>query len=109
MNVTFLIGNGFDLNCGLKSSYFDIYEEYKNPKEGDSEIIRSFKKDLWDNIDRWGDFEVAMAEYMRTFKSEKDFLECLRDFKAFTENYLQEEEKQYIDIKNSRLIDAVIF
>lgn len=28
MNITFLIGNGFDLNCGLKSKYSDVYDQY---------------------------------------------------------------------------------
>lgn len=28
MNVTFLIGNGFDINLGLKTSYKDFYEQY---------------------------------------------------------------------------------
>ena len=28
MNITFLVGNGFDLACGLKSQYKDVYTEY---------------------------------------------------------------------------------
>ncbi len=28
MNITFLIGNGFDLNLGLKTRYTDFYKYY---------------------------------------------------------------------------------
>lgn len=107
MNVTFLIGNGFDLNCGLKSSYHDIYLEYiKQPSSSD--VIANFKKDLWDKIDNWGDFEVAMAGYMKSFKTEKEFLECLRDFVAYLEKHLTDEEKQYTDIRSDRIKSVVI-
>lgn len=107
MNITFLIGNGFDLNCGLKSSYHDIYLEYiKQPSSSD--VIAKFKKDLWDKIDNWGDFEVAMADYMKNFKTENDFLECLRDFVAYLEKYLTDEEKQYTDISSDRIRSVII-
>lgn len=102
MNITFLIGNGFDLNCGLKSSYHDIYLEYiKQPSSSD--VIAKFKKDLWDKIDNWGDFEVAMADYMKNFKTENDFLECLRDFISFTESYLLKQEKEILDLDNDKI------
>ena len=28
MNVTYLIGNGFDIACGLKTRYVDFVNEY---------------------------------------------------------------------------------
>ena len=28
MNVTFLVGNGFDINLGLKTKYTDFYPSY---------------------------------------------------------------------------------
>ena len=45
MNVTFLIGNGFDLACGMKTRYSDVYERYiKTPSA--TPIIEQFKDDL---------------------------------------------------------------
>ena len=26
MNITFLLGNGFDIQCGLQTSYINFYE-----------------------------------------------------------------------------------
>lgn len=45
MNITYLIGNGFDLNLGLKTRYRDFYDYYvKQPSNDD--LIKKFKNDL---------------------------------------------------------------
>ena len=42
MNITFLIGNGFDLNLGLATAYSDFVKYYK---ETDAEVVsRIFRK-----------------------------------------------------------------
>ena len=99
MKVTFLIGNGFDLACGMKTSYADVYEEYiKKPSA--TPIIEQFKKDLIkektkDNWGNWSDFEMGMAKYARNFSNEKDFIACIDDFKRFLKQHLQKEQKQF--------------
>ena len=96
MNITFLIGNGFDLACGLPTSYADVYEEYiKQPSE--SLVVKKFKEDLianktkekWGN---WADFEMGMADYAKNFETEKEFIECVSDFKDFLIRYLRKVE-----------------
>ena len=99
MNVTFLIGNGFDLACGLKSSYPNVYEEYiKQPSQ--SEVVKKFKDDLIanktkENWGNWSDFEMGMAEYAKKFNNEKELIECVSDFKAFLEDHLEQEERSF--------------
>jgi len=44
MNIVFIIGNGFDLNLGLKTKYTDVYKDYCKTSTSDSELIRRFKK-----------------------------------------------------------------
>ena len=75
MNITFLIGNGFDLNLGLATRYTDFIEEYINTLE--YEKITQLKaylqiaglnncnltKDEQDSIDNfnkliWGDYNL---------------------------------------------------
>ena len=104
MKLTFLIGNGFDLSCGLKSSYADVYEEYIKV-ESRTEVIKKFKQDLianktkekWGN---WSDFEMGMAAYAKNFKSEKELIECVSDFKMFLEKHLSKEEIRFVTSYN---------
>ena len=42
MKIVYLIGNGFDLNLGLKTSYRDFYKKYIKQKSN-SEIVENFK------------------------------------------------------------------
>lgn len=45
MHVTYLIGNGFDLACGLKTKYVDSYAKYCiSPSK--NETIKNFKEDI---------------------------------------------------------------
>ena len=46
MNVTFLIGNGFDLGIGLKTAYSDFYDIYCMPHQGDSPAVVKFKSEI---------------------------------------------------------------
>lgn len=76
MNITYLIGNGFDLNLGLKTRYYDFYKQYIKNEVNDNEhkAIRDFKREISDFIKRetntddeqaidWRDFEVALGKW----------------------------------------------
>lgn len=94
MNITFMIGNGFDLGCGLKSTYSDIYNEYIKTASN-AKVIDEFKKMIEGNIGSWADFEMAMAKYSSRFSSEEDFLICLRDFRKFVKIYISNEQRKF--------------
>ena len=54
MNITFMIGNGFDLNLNLKTGYKDFYKYYiENTKE---DII---SKSIKNNYELWADLELG--------------------------------------------------
>lgn len=98
-NITFLLGNGFDINLGLKTQYADVYEEYIkiNPSsETLSRFIASLKQDKTNKYKLWSDFEIGMGQYAKELESEGEFIECIRDFKAFMVKYLQDEQKRYV-------------
>lgn len=97
MNITFLIGNGFDLRLGLKTRFTDMYPEYLVQNSA-SPAIDQFKKMLRSdapNYKTWGDFELAMAKKARNFKTEDAFVESLRDFKSYMSSHLEREEKSF--------------
>ena len=104
-NITFILGNGFDLNLGMDTRYSDMYKGYI---EQPSIIgyIDKFKKHLNDQapiFEKWGDFEMAMAEYAKTLSSEEEFVGCVRDFKGYMVKYLTDENNKMVKlIKNTQ-------
>lgn len=96
MNITFLIGNGFDLNLGLKTSYKDFYKYYKK-KEPKDFIAKSINS----NYELWADLEMGLGQFLKDYT--KDDIERFLDSKALLEkhliDYLKEENKrvEYID------------
>lgn len=94
MDITFMIGNGFDINCGLACTYKDAYKTYI-AKKSDNPVIEAFKARIGEDIDSWADFEVAMADDIQNYMSENDFLMCLRDFKVHLRKHLQIEERSF--------------
>lgn len=97
MNITFLVGNGFDLRLGMKTRFTDMYEGYIVQGSA-SDAIRRFKEMLKvdaPNYKTWGDFEMAMAEKAKEFDDEDSFIECLRDFKLYMVSHLESEQTQF--------------
>lgn len=90
----FLIGNGFDLNCGMNTRFSDVYKEYVN-SDSKSPIIEAFKREISSDIDRWSDFEMEMCDYAQSLKTEKEFVECVRDFSVYMREYLGREQKLF--------------
>ena len=100
MSITFIIGNGFDLNLGMKTRYSDVYEGYiKAPHT--SNAIDKFKKELEDNYENWSDFEMGMAEYAKTLQTENELIECIRDFKGFLAEHLRKENEKLVERINA--------
>ncbi len=46
LNITYLIGNGFDRNMGLSTSFSDFLKEFLKEAEGDDPQIRKPKEDI---------------------------------------------------------------
>jgi len=94
-NITFIIGNGFDLQIGLKTRYIDFYKIYCDIKNNDSDLITKFKKQIlqdeaqgWKN---WSDFELGMGQQAKEFSTHGDFLSCFDNFVIQFNTYLGNE------------------
>ncbi len=99
MNITFLVGNGFDINLGLKTLYTDFYPYYlsKNHKDIISDAIA-------DNYKRWSDLELALGEILTNVdpKQVSDFLDCKAVLESDLADYLRKEQEK-IDVTSSIL------
>lgn len=93
MNITFFIGNGFDLNLGLKTRYENFYEYFQRNSSEDN-IIKGWinKKERL-----WSDLEEALGKSLSKIK-END-LEKFYDDKDTMDDllveYLRKEQEKY--------------
>lgn len=98
MNVTFLIGNGFDLQLGLKTSYPDFLKWYLALPSEDVDIANfkaklALEKDcgLW-----WSDAELGMGEMYGEYADQniQKYYKCIRNFKQQLVVYLRLEQSK---------------
>jgi len=93
MNVTFLIGNGFDMRMGIASSYKSVEDHYIGLERTDK-TIKAFQQSLKEQGEYWSDFELAIGKYTALFNDDdqQSFISCLEDFTMELVEYLQSEE-----------------
>lgn len=117
--ITYMVGNGFDLGCGLKSRFDDTYQIYVQDRSNDNKTISDFKDSITKHISsvaqnrtgqdiNWSDFEMGMAKYAEELSSEDEFVECVRDYSLFLADYLRREEKAFYNDYNKKGRDIQI-
>jgi hypothetical protein len=101
MNILYIIGNGFDINLGLKTRYSDFYEYYKHIKST-NDLINDLKDEISKDILNWSDLELAFGRYMKNLNSIEEFDQVFEDIVNSLGDYLSNEEstldKNAIDI-----------
>lgn len=110
MKITFILGNGFDVQLGLKTRYSDFLTEYIQPKVSDDENIEAFKTYLREHINRelWSDAEKAMGEYLGCFSSSDidKYTTRIYDFETELIKYLETQQSK-CTYENAAKIKAV--
>lgn len=91
MEILFLIGNGFDINLDMPTSYKQFYESYKKVKN-ESKLITELKKDIKSEKNTWSDLELRLGEYMEKIESYEQFEEIYDDLLKELGDYLEEIE-----------------
>lgn len=101
MNITFLIGNGFDNSLNIDTSYKSFYNWYcKQSNKNDN--ISKFKQHIeFGKGEYWSDFEVGLGNYTEYFTKEtaNEFLECYIDAQQNLIKYINI-EKQQLDFES---------
>ena len=91
MNITFMIGNGFDLNLNLKTGYKDFYKYYiENTKE---DII---SKSIKNNYELWADLELGLGLLLKDIDESQidEFLDSKANLEALLTDYLTKESSK---------------
>ncbi|MBR5405502.1 MAG: hypothetical protein IK107_04335 [Oscillospiraceae bacterium] len=113
IKVVFLVGNGFDISCGLKVSYSDFYRWYlKQPAPNDK--VDAMKKSIekymlefggkkyssnsadtiQDQI-TWADFEMGLGEYTQNCSDAEAFEACYRDALKSLATYINKQAERF--------------
>lgn len=91
MDTLFIIGNGFDINLGLLTSYRDFYKHYMAIKSS-SEVVNQIKKHISSDIDSWSDLEIELGKYTSQVENHNDFIEIHEDIGDNLAEYLRCEQ-----------------
>ena len=94
MNILFLIGNGFDKNLGLDTSYSDFYRTYIKVETSDEDILKA-KESITSSIENWSDLEIALGKFTEQVSSKDDFIKVFEDIGDNLAEYLKEEESKF--------------
>ncbi|PHK50640.1 AbiH family protein [Staphylococcus edaphicus] len=115
MDITFFIGNGFDLSRQLETSYIDFYkflvddQKIKKRIKKDNYFLEAIKKFMIDTKDinvteddasdvDWADFEKALGQYTINLKNETEsekYLNDLDDFRFDFIEYIDSQQNNY--------------
>lgn len=94
MNILHILGNGFDLNLGLKTGYKDFYDFYSE-QESPNELIIKLKREISNNYKNWSDLELALGSYTSELKTLQDFDIIFEDIRENLSNYLVKQEENF--------------
>lgn len=94
MQLTFILGNGFDKAIKMKTGYGDFYRWYMvQPNE--SEDIALIKKEIKTHLDEedgtWADFELAIGQLTNVITDKSRFIETFQYARLSLIRYLTEE------------------
>ena len=91
MRILFLVGNGFDCNLGLKTTYKDFYPYYIK-RFPDDRLAKTIK----DDYEKWSDLELGLGSYLYEInKTELDrFYDEKRNIETCLTEYLNKEKNR---------------
>lgn len=94
MNITFFIGNGFDVGMGMHSKFKDFFPIYQVKSKNKPARIKQLSDEIGENYETWADFESALGVYTLKFdeKSKQNFLDQVKDFENEFIEYLKSQE-----------------
>lgn len=111
MNITYILGNGFDLNIGLNTHYKDFYDYYIEVSSNNKDIDK-LKNKIKDNYnDNWSDLESALGKYTKEVSDVDIMCDIIEDINENLTNYIRGIERKIPENNNDikgLIIDDII-
>lgn len=87
MNVTLILGNGFDLNMGLPTAYSDFYKYYMLVDSPKSTYL--IKQGIGEKPQTWADLEKSLGEISKQYGQDSDaYIEAFENVRDELAKYL---------------------
>lgn len=96
MNIVYIVGNGFDRNLGLKTSYQDFYKFYKAQVSPNEEVKKVKQLIANEPSELWSDLELALGRITSGFNNVNEYVEVLKDISDNLRKYIKEESNRLI-------------
>ena len=87
MNITLIIGNGFDLNLGLPTSYKHFYEYYLSPQHEDNN--RKIREIMEKDLPNWADLEIQLGAISSEYQDADSYIDDIDDVSEKLVEYMQ--------------------
>lgn len=101
LNITFLVGNGFDREAGYNTSYGHFYAKYSKPAPEDKPHIKKLRESIKNSIkagsELWADFEVGLGNYTVEFNEHtvEDLKDCFIHAQSAIAMFLLQETESF--------------
>ncbi len=94
MRIVFLMGNGFDISLGLKTSYTDFHKYYTRSFHIEP-CIKKLKRAIKEDLENWSDFEKAFGIYTKKIADPEEFDLLYDDILQEMQKYLKAETEKF--------------
>ena len=91
MNILYVIGNGFDINVGLKTDYQSFYDYYLSEPSRSEDILKLKHHLSSERYETWADLELGLGKYSEKVASVSEFKEIYFDISDRLKEYLTKE------------------
>lgn len=103
MNILYLIGNGFDISLGMKTSYNSFYDYYCGlPDEKQNVKVCQLKEAIEKGRENWADLEWTFGQYTKELTDFSDFEQVYYDLSDALVDYLRSEETKFDPARMSK-------
>lgn len=93
MKIVYLIGNGFDLNLGLKTKYIDFFNDYAKKRGESNNFVKAVRKAEMDGDKDWSDLELFFGKYTNEHSTYDGLFSSWSDIQLQLAKYVRSQQK----------------
>lgn len=95
MEILYIIGNGFDLAWGMKTSYPDFYSFLKDKDHKNNPLMRQLIQEITEKNELWSDMEEALGKFTKKIEKVDSFQKLYIDLSNYLSEYLSQQSATF--------------